>query len=276
MIVSPEDYGMWYNRPLINGFSPLLPQNLLNVLIRVFALVQVGGVRGVGTERGRRFEQTFYNICKRQNFLLSETSGAKTLAGQNSGSGFSHEVDAASLSVAGITHWELKYLSTPVKKNELLIFNSKCLDYIYGCSSHYAKLPIRRFLLSGSRVSNECRRFAAEWGILVIEPGNLPLPLIYEALARGNLDGLGLEERVAVQRISPWTCRPIQDVVRELSGWCNNEDHGTTIHPVIRRANEAIHLQDKIGNDVIDEIEEQNPDWLDDLVDKLWYETGGW
>jgi hypothetical protein len=102
---------------------PLLPSNVLDVLVRAYAIVEVGGVGGIGPKRRRNFEQLFYKICDRQGVRLTEKAGGRSVAGQRSTSGFAHEVDAATRSASATTYWELKHLSSPLEKNELLIFN---------------------------------------------------------------------------------------------------------------------------------------------------------
>jgi hypothetical protein len=39
---------------------------------------------------------------------------------------------------------------------------------------------------AGNNLRDECRYFAALWGIMIIEPHRLPFPPLYEAVARGS------------------------------------------------------------------------------------------
>jgi hypothetical protein len=188
---------MWWNQPRLRDFPPLLPDNILDVAARAYTVTEVGGLSGYGPERGRNFEKLFYGICDRRGVHLTERAGSRSLAGQRSASGFNHEVDAATRSLESITHWELKHLTSELDKNELLVFNGKGLDFLYGSSALYAKVPLRRFLLSGAQVGEECRNYAALWGIMLIEPGRLPLPLMYEAVARGEICCLSFQDREA-------------------------------------------------------------------------------
>ena len=162
---------MWWTRPRAPEFKPLLPANFFDVLLRAYAVVEVGGLAGTGPKRGRNFEQLFYTICERRKVALSERAGARTLGGRRSASGFNHEVDGALRGMAASSMWELKHLSSPLEKNELLIFNGKCLDFLQGGDSLTAKMPLLRFLMSGGNIREDCRRYAILWGITVIEPG---------------------------------------------------------------------------------------------------------
>ena len=113
-------------------------------------------------------------------------AGSHTLAHQRSASGFSHEVDGATQSVDYLTHWELKHLTTELDKNQLLVFNGKGIDYLFGSSAFFAKIPMLRFLLSGWNVGQESRFYTVLWGMMLMEPGRLPLPLSTRPLLGGH------------------------------------------------------------------------------------------
>ena len=42
-----------------------------------------------------------------------------------------------------MSHWELKHLTSALNKNELLVFNGKGMDFLYGSSPLYAPIPLR-------------------------------------------------------------------------------------------------------------------------------------
>src|SRR5258708_38571914 len=93
----------WWHSPLSVGFAPLLPRTILEVAVRAYAIVEMGGVSGAGVERGRNFEKAFYRLCDHNGVHLSERAGAKTVAGHRSASGFLHEVDAATAAASHTT-----------------------------------------------------------------------------------------------------------------------------------------------------------------------------
>lgn len=255
---------------------PLLPPNILDVLVRAYAVVEVGGVGGSGPQRGRNFEQLFYGICDRLGVHLTEKAGGRSVAGQRSASGFAHEVDGATRSASANTYWELKHLSSPLEKNELLIFNGKALDYLYDGGALFRGVPLLRFLLSGRNIRDDCRVFAVQWGITVIEPGRLVVPLMYEAMARGYGANLSTVDQDAVRQLAPWACRSLQAVAQDVASRCNSHGKSTAIPSVARRAKEVIDMQEQIGKDILDCIEEHHPDWINDLAQEVWIEVGGW
>jgi len=268
---------VWWSRPLLTGFRSLLPANILDLVARAFAVVQVGGLSGCGAERGRNFERLFYGICDRRGVYLSERAGSRSVAEQRSASGFGHEVDGATRAVRCITHWELKHLTTELSKNELLVFNSKSLDFLQGSGLHFAKTPFLRFLVSGGNVRDVCRYFAVLWGIMLIEPGRLALPLLYEAVARCAAACLSAADCDAVRDRVFWSCRSLQSVVRELSDWTNGTVTRNRCGPsILRYAKEAMDIQEQIGANVLDYLDEHFPEWIDELADETWHEVGGW
>ena len=266
---------MWWTRHILPGHRPLLPSNILDVLVRAYAVVEVGGIGGSGPERGRNFEQCFYKICDRLGVHLTEKAGGRSVAGQYSASGFAHEVDAATRAASATTYWEMKHLSAPLEKNELLIFNGKALDFLYDAKPLFRIVPLLRFLLSGGNIRDDCRIFAIQWGITVIEPGRLVVPFLYEALARGFDTGLSNVDKEAICRFAPWACRSLQAVAQDFALRCGTD--GCTIKTSLaRRAKEVADMQEQIGKNILDSIDEKYPDWVNDLAQEVWTEVGGW
>jgi hypothetical protein len=268
---------MWWHQPRFKEYPALLPQNILDVAARAYAVIEVGGLSGCGPERGRNFEGLFYDICGRRGVSLCERAGSRTLAQQRSASGFGHEVDGATRSVDHLTHWELKHLTTELDKNELLVFNGKGMDFLYGSSAFFAKIPMLRFLLSGKNVGQESRFYTVLWGIMLMEPGRFPLPLLYEAVARGACDALRPADCEAVRYELQWACRPLQRVLKELEGWGNGATGLSRCGPnANRHAREVLDIQESIGSDVLDYLAEAYSDWVDEVANETWHEVGGW
>jgi hypothetical protein len=267
---------MWWRQPIRRDFKALLPDDILDIVVRSYALVEVGGLNGDGPKRGRKFEEVFYRICGRRGLHLCERAGARTLAEYQSASGFMHEVDAGTRTVRCITDWELKHLSVPLEKNELLVFNGKALDFLQGSTPAIAEIPVFRFLLSGNNVRDECRYFAALWGIMIVEPHRLPLPLLYEAVGRGAASVLRQADCDVIKTRVAWACRSLQSAVGELADICRGRP-GISSNGVSKRASRAVvDVQEQIGAEVEDFLEEHYPDWLDDIAEQTWREIGGW
>jgi hypothetical protein len=268
---------MWWNQPRLKDYPALLASNILEVAARAYAIIQVGGLSGCGPERGRRFERLFYEVCSSRGVVLCERAGSRTLAEQRSASGFGHEVDGATRCIECLTHWELKHLTTDLDKNQLLVFNGKGMDFLYGSTAFFAKIPMLRFLLSGRNVGQESRFYAVLWGIILMEPDRLPLPLLYEAVARGACDALRPADCEAVRNELTWACRPLQSVLTDLGQWGDGTAGPTRCGPgANRHAREVLDIQESVGSDVLDYLAEACPDWIDEAANETWNEVGGW
>ena len=57
-IASISSLTLWWNQPRLKDYPPLLPHPILDVAVRAYALVEVGGLSGCGPERGRNFESS--------------------------------------------------------------------------------------------------------------------------------------------------------------------------------------------------------------------------
>jgi hypothetical protein len=268
---------MWWEQPPLLGFRPRFAHNLLEVIARAFAVVQVGGLHGTGPERGRNFEHLFYALCDRRGLLLTEKAGGRSVGGQRSGSGLSHEVDAASRGAQFATHWELKHLTGSPDKNDFLIFNGKGLDFLQGHDESATTIPLLRFFLTGSNVSDACRRYAAFWGISIIEPDRLPLALLYESVVRGGASSLSGTDCVAIKDVLPRGFRSLQDSIADLAD-------RTAVQPKEKKNRvvgphwpaEIVDIQEQIGAGIFDFLDEVQMDWLDELAEITWTEVGGW
>src|SRR5262249_35795936 len=127
----------------------------------------------------RFFEDILYRYCDYRRWTLSERAGSRSVRGTYAASGLMHETDAVIVTPDITLMLELKYLSAELGKNELLIFNQKGFDVIAANWRDLRSKPLFRAIVSGTMLSHAARRFALQWGILVIEPERLPLPLVH-------------------------------------------------------------------------------------------------
>src|SRR5205085_4373510 len=113
--------------------------------------------------------------CDRRGLSLSEKSGSRTLNCAYSASGFSHESDAVIATPEINVHVELKHLTQPVAKIDLVSFNQKGLDFLAGEDTRVRCKPLFRVFATATPVETSARIFAIQWGILLIEPDRLPV-----------------------------------------------------------------------------------------------------
>lgn len=135
--------------------------------------------RLAGPARGRALEQAFYRLCAFAGLRLTERAGSRTVRGVRSASGMQHESDAVIVSADMTLHVEMKSLFGDVPKNDLMLFNQKGIDFILSDAREIRSRPFYRLFLTTTPLSFEARRFAAIWGISVVEPDRLPLAVLH-------------------------------------------------------------------------------------------------
>jgi len=92
---------------------------------------------------------------------------------------------------------------------------------------------------------------------------------------RGLASSLSKADQEAVSYLVPWAARSAQKVAMELAARCGSTG---SVSPasLARQAKEVIDLQEQVGRDVLDCLEDACPDWENDLAQQMWDEIGGW
>ncbi|MGO9018694.1 MAG: hypothetical protein ACLQVJ_10130 [Syntrophobacteraceae bacterium] len=235
----------------------------------MFAVVQYWNPSLKGIERGRAFERVLYRYCETRQIRLAERAGSRTFCGEKSASGFFHEQDAVLTSPSFSVHMELKHLSTPLEKNELLVFSHKGLDFLLGGSTVVRSVPMFRIILSGSLLSQEARRFALQWGITAIEPERIPFPLLHY-LSLSDFPGVSSLPSnclAEMREVLPAALKSAQEVIQHFSGVLS----GTT-HPIVAPGCDRILnvLQSDWGDRIWAALDEgTHGDWLEERYDAL-------
>jgi hypothetical protein len=216
-----------------------------------------------GTERGRMFEQMFYRYCDRKGLPLSERSGSRTLNYAYSASGFLHESDAVIATPDINVHIELKHLTQPVAKIDLVSFNQKGLDFLAGENARIRCKPLFRVLATATPFETSARVFAIQWGILLIEPDRLPLLAIHSLARRGTRTNLTFVDRKRIISEVPHTVVPLQQRVKQLAFALDNGG------PVISGSRIAwvLETQECAGEKYWRMLDLAEPSWIEDRYD---------
>jgi len=221
-----------------------------------------------GPERGREFERLFCKYCDLGGKPLSERPGSRTLNGERAASGFRHESDAVIAWPALVVHVELKYLSSELDKNELLVFNQKGLDFLASARIGLRKRPLYRLLVSGRLISEEARRFALQWGIIVVEPDRLPLLMAHRLagclIPSLDSESTGLQDEVweEIPRIISSAQKRFERFVSLLVG-----DQPLVSELRISRMLELYQLH--FGDACWSALEQASPGWVEEQYDRL-------
>lgn len=184
--------------------------------------------------RGRFFEDIFGRYCRYRGLRLTERAGSRTVDGQYSASRFLHESDAVLVTPDLLVHLELKYLGGPLEKNELLIFNQKGLDFLFARNTLLRDRPFYRMILSGSPLSDAARRFSANWGIITIEPGRIPLLGLYALAGQTACSGVSNAVAGEIQREIPLLIAPLQMRMRQFTNALASGAHVLTTYRIER------------------------------------------
>jgi len=123
-------------------------------------------------------------------------------------------------------------------------------------------------LLSVNLVKPEARRFALQWGILVIEPDRLPFIVLHDLAGRYIEDLLDVtpEEQDEIWREVPKLIVPLQERIRRFASLltCNEQSLGD------HRIDCAIGRLQRVAGDYLwTAMEHQNPDWLEHRFDAI-------
>jgi hypothetical protein len=220
-----------------------------------------------GPERGREFERIFLKYCDLTEKPLSERPGSRTLNAERSASGFRHESDAVIAWPGFIVHAELKYLSSELDKNELLIFHQKGLDFL-AARIGVRRRPLYRLLLSGRLISEEARRFALQWGIIVVEPERLPLLLVHR-LAGCIIPGLDSEAKGLQDEVWEEVPRIVSSAQRRLERFVSLLATDQPLVSEIRIARTLELYQLVFGDACWSALDEAEPGWIEQRYDCL-------
>jgi hypothetical protein len=251
------------------------PRVLYELTCDLFALVQFWKPEVNGIKRGRLFETILEHYCERSGLPLKEKSGSRSLRGVRAASGYFHENDAVIGFPDFTLHCELKHLTTEVPKSDVLIFNQKGMDHLLADDRTVRRLPLYRIILSGGVVSASARRFAVQWGILIIEPDRLPLTLIHFLAGRmiPNLRSVPDEIQEEIWSEVPRLIVPLQHRLRRVAQLLDNDEECCVGEYRLKWVLES--LQRVIGDYYWNAMDEATPQWLEHRFEEVAIGCGG-
>jgi len=138
------------------------------------------------TYRGRWFEDRLIEYFDSDDrYDVRGITGDMQLLDISAASGLRHETDLLIEYEDRLYLFEAK-CKIDVPKNDLLIFNQKCLDFWIRFVQLDETRPLYKVFVSKTNLEYPLREFAYMWNIILIEPGLLPIPTILEVLHNGN------------------------------------------------------------------------------------------
>lgn len=169
-----------------------------------------GVVRRASPGDGRALEDDVRDLMVRRSIRSDHVPGGYTLLGVGSASGLWHQIDLEAQLDDAILIGELKAYRGSLPKNDLLCFAAASDDLFLGATRRVGRVPIFRVLAGTFSSSERERRYAAIHGILLVEPGVVPAPLLADASMPMPQDFVPIPdcERAAIASLA----RPMQEI----------------------------------------------------------------
>lgn len=175
-----------------------------------------------GSEAGMEFEDRFRDtLAARIPFdLISSKRDMGLGQGLVSRSGLSHELDLISRLSTDFFTFELKhYAESQINKEMVMVFHQKVLDFYLENYAVLEQFTLHRlFVTRSAQIDVGIRQFCAAWGILLVDPHLLSLPIceiIVDAIHSETMQGVppdwaqpeqleSLKERSADLTVKMW------------------------------------------------------------------------
>lgn len=154
----------------------------LHLFVRDFEVPEFGKQ----THKGRWFEDRLFRYFDSDDkYDVWGITGDLQMVDISAASGLRHEIDLVVEYEDSFYLFEAK-CKKYVPRNDLLIFNQKCLDFWIRFAQLDETRPWYRVFVSKTNLEYPLREFAYMWNIIIIEPDLLPIPTILEVLNDEN------------------------------------------------------------------------------------------
>ena len=221
---------------------------------------------------GRSWERTVADLLPRSYLPNRQRAGLTTLFGVRAASGVAHELDACAAGGRTVFLVECKSQMSGATKADVALFHEKTLDFFCARPQRFARQLWWRVVVSSNPVPASVRAFCLGLGLVVTEPGLLPLPVVLRVAARTGADihlreallqdVLRLGERAQVSLQERWIYDPQTTEIRFKPA-----------PPFLKETQDLLWLQEELGSDILDLYDLYRPGALkrrsQELVRKL-------
>jgi hypothetical protein len=221
---------------------------------------------------GRTWERTIGNLLYRPGFTRRQGPGNHTLFGKLSASGVEHEIDGAADGWRGSVVVECKATDGGITKGDVALFHVKVMDFYQKRITTACKEKWWRVLCGTAATSSAARATAVNLGLLICDPGRLPLPVLVRAAGRPSAD-MYLPESLLQEIV--WlgerALRPQQE------RWPYHVQVGEIgFRPDLWKGSEIkdlIWLEDELSGHILDLYERHRPGSLERLAANLFWQA---
>jgi hypothetical protein len=162
----------------------LLAEFTLDVWLVARFAPQLGGA----APEGRDWERTVAGLLYRPGFTRRQGPGSHSLFGSVSASGLRHEIDGAADGWRGSFIVECKATAGGISKGDAALFHFKVMDFYQKKIATASAERWWRILCGTTSTAFSARAAAVSLGLLVCDPGRVPLPVLVRAAGRPAAD----------------------------------------------------------------------------------------
>lgn len=220
-----------------------------------------------GWLRGRSWER-WASDALRATAWSAQGPGRLRLFGRGSASGYQHEIDGAGSRTHSVILVEAKaYEHRSPTKSDICVFDRKTFDLYVERVQAGCQGPHWRFLVSASSLDDDARKYCYLYGIIAVEPGLIPLPMLLRAAGRPSADEffsdmmLGEVVRLGEFAVSSMEKRYVREGLSSLRFDLRVFDRGWL--------NDLLWLQRSMSDDLLDIVDRERPGHYESRAEHL-------
>ena len=241
---------------------------LANFTFNCWLLAKLAKRPGISLPEGRNWESAIGDLLRNTGLLNPQRAGETTLFGTQAASGVAHELDGCVAGEGTVIIVECKSQKSGPTKADVALFHQKVMDFYCAKPGQFSREHWWRILVSSSPVFDNVREFCASIGLVLTEPGVLPLPVVLWIASRPSAD-IRLRETLLQDavRLGERALAALQEM------WAYDSKTGkicfkpSTMHP--QEINDLLWLQEELGSDILNLYEVHRPDWLERRSEQL-------
>lgn len=226
-------------------------------------LLARAGLPGAGEQPpGRAWEREVSSLLCQPGLPRRQHAGGLGLFGNGAASGASHEFDGAGHG-PGCGIWIEAKAGAEISKQDVAVFRLKCddlfLDSVRFDPRGTAAGRWWPVLASSTPAPELVRRLCLAHGIVLCDPGSLPLPTVLRLAAKPEAD-LHLSETLlgeAVRLFEP-ACTSMQERWR-LNPTGTSLERAIATLPSPKTIGETMFIQDELSRDILEYMEREHP-----------------